>query len=52
MKIKRIEVKNWIGLSEFTIDPGKINIVSGRKGSGKTSLIEALEKAFTNKTIS
>ena len=49
MKIKRIEVKNWIGLSEFTIDPGKINIVSGRKGSGKTSLIEALEKAFTNK---
>lgn len=49
-KIKRIEIKNWIGLSEFTLNPGKINCLTGHKGSGKTSLIEAIEKAFTNKS--
>lgn len=49
MKINRLEIKNFIGLSEFSLDPGKINILSGHKGSGKTSVIEALEKGFTNK---
>lgn len=48
-KIKHLEVKNWIGISEFSLDPGKINWLTGHLGSGKTSLIEALEKAFTNK---
>ena len=49
MKIKRLEIKNWIGLSELSIDLGKINFISGKKGSGKTSLIEAIQKVFTNK---
>lgn len=49
MRIKRLEIKNWIGLSELSIDPGKINILAGHKGSGKSSLLEGLEKAFTNK---
>ncbi len=49
MRIKRIEVKNFVGLSELAFSPGKINILTGHKGSGKTSLIEALETAFTNK---
>ncbi len=49
MNIKRLEIKNFIGLSEFKLDPGKINILAGHKGSGKTSVIEALEKAFLNK---
>ncbi|MFZ5688637.1 MAG: AAA family ATPase [Bacillota bacterium] len=49
MKIKRIEIKNWVGVSEFALDPGKINVFSGHKGSGKTSIIEGLEKTFTNK---
>lgn len=49
MRIKRIEVKNFIGLSELAFSPGKINILTGHKGSGKTSLIEAMEAAFTNK---
>lgn len=48
--IKRLEIKNWIGISETSLDPGKINWLIGKKGSGKTSLIEALEKAFTNKS--
>ncbi len=49
MRIKRIVIKNFLGLSEFSLDPGKINYLTGHKGSGKTSIVEALEKAFTNK---
>lgn len=49
MKISRIEIKNWLGLKELTFSPGKINKISGDSGSGKTSLVEALEKVFTNK---
>jgi len=50
MRIKRLELKNWIGISEFAIDPGKVNILAGHTGSCKTSIIEGLEKAFTNKS--
>ena len=49
MKIKRLSIKNWIGISELAFGPGKINILSGHKGSGKTAVIEGLEKAFTNR---
>lgn len=48
MHIKRIEIKNWLGIKELLFSPGKINKVSGDSGAGKTSLIEALEKVFTN----
>ena len=47
--IRRIEIKNWLGIKELMFSPGKINKVSGDSGSGKTSLVEALEKLFTNK---
>jgi len=50
MKIKRLEIEGFIGISEFAMDFGKINWLSGRTGSGKTSLVEAIEKAFTNKS--
>jgi exonuclease SbcC len=49
-KIKRIEIKNWLGIKELMFSPGKINKVSGDSGVGKSSLIEALEKLFTNKS--
>lgn len=49
MHIKRIEIKNWLGIKELLFSPGKINKVSGDSGTGKTSLIEALEKLFTNR---
>jgi AAA15 family ATPase/GTPase len=32
---------------ELSKDLGKINFISGPKGAGKTSIIEALEKTFT-----
>lgn len=47
--IKRIEIKNWLGIKELMFNPGKINKVSGDSGAGKSSLVEALEKLFTNK---
>lgn len=50
MRIKRLEVKNYLGIAEFGMDFGKINLLSGHKGAGKTSIVEALEKAFTNKS--
>lgn len=49
MHIKRIEIKNWLGIKELMFSPGKFNKLTGDSGSGKTSLIEALEKTFTNK---
>lgn len=48
LHIKRIEIKDWLGIRELNVSPGKINKVDGDSGAGKTSLIEALEKALTN----
>ena len=48
MKISRLEINNFIGISEFKMDLGKVNIMTGRVGSGKTSIIEAIRKGFTN----
>lgn len=50
MKISRLEINNFVGISEFKVDLGKINILTGRMGSGKTSIIEAIEKGFSNKS--
>ena len=50
MKISRLEISNFVGISEFKVDLGKINILTGRMGSGKTSIIEAIEKGFSNKS--
>ncbi len=47
-KIKKIKIKNVLGIKEFEYDAGKINFIDGHTGSGKTSIIEAIEKAFTN----
>ncbi|MEC0233551.1 hypothetical protein P4H71_04175 [Paenibacillus kribbensis] len=49
MHIKRLEIKNWLGIHELSFNPGKINKISGDSGTGKTSMIEGLEKLFTNK---
>lgn len=48
MRVSRIEIKNFIGIKELRFDLGKINIITGRKGEGKTSIIQGIQKGFTN----
>jgi exonuclease SbcC len=49
MKIKNIKIKNFIGVKEFNYDADpKLNILKGKTGSGKTSVLEGIEKAFNN----
>jgi DNA repair exonuclease SbcCD ATPase subunit len=47
--IKSLSIKNFLGIIEKTFEPGKINIISGKKGAGKTTIIEAIEYALTGK---
>jgi len=49
MKIKSIKIKNFIGIKEFNYNPNpKLNILKGKTGGGKSSVLEAIEKAFNN----
>lgn len=50
MKVKHISINNFIGIKELAIDLGKVNVITGKKGSGKTSIAESIQKAFTNKS--
>jgi hypothetical protein len=44
-----LQIKNFLGVDELGLDPAKINIFKGPQGSGKSSIIEGIEKAFTNR---
>ncbi|MFT5871137.1 MAG: hypothetical protein ACI8WT_000035 [Clostridium sp.] len=49
MKIKALKISNFVGVDELTWNPSVgINILEGVKGSGKTSVLEAIEAAFSN----
>jgi len=48
-KIKVLKINNFLGVDEIGLEASKINIIKGPKGSGKSSIIEAIEKTFTNK---
>lgn len=48
-KIKFIKISQFVGINERELEAAKINIFKGPKGAGKTSIIEAIEKTFTNK---
>lgn len=49
-KISFLKVNGFLGIDELELEPGKVNIFKGPMGSGKTSVIEAIEKTFTNKS--
>jgi exonuclease SbcC len=49
MQIKKLSIKNFIGIEELNLEPGKVNIISGKNAKGKTSILEAIEKTFTNR---
>ncbi|WP_027416488.1 hypothetical protein [Aneurinibacillus terranovensis] len=46
--IKRLEIKNALGIKELELSPGQVNIISGGNEKGKTSLLESIEKAINN----
>ena len=46
MKLKRIQVRNFMGVREIDIVPKDVNLINGRNRQGKTSLIRAIEAAF------
>jgi len=49
VKIRAIKINNFLGIDELNWNPGEgVNILEGPKGSGKSSVIEAIEKAFSN----
>jgi len=43
MKINYIGVKNILGITSYEYAPGKINLIEGGNGQGKTSFIRALQ---------
>lgn len=47
-QIKKLEIRNYVGIRELELIPGKINVIKGKNGKAKTSVLEALEKAFNN----
>ncbi len=47
--LKSISITKWLGIHEKSIEPGKVNIITGPKGAGKTSFIEGIEYALTGK---
>ena len=48
MKISKLEFHNFLGIKEIKINTGKVNIIKGRNGVGKTSILEAIEKTLSN----
>lgn len=50
MKATSIHIKNFMGIKEAHIEPGNINYIQGKNGTGKTSLIEAMKFLFKAKS--
>lgn len=46
--IKRLIIKNCLGIEELTLNPGKVNLITGGNERGKTSILEVIEKALFN----
>ena len=49
MQIKRLEIRDALGIKEFEISPEKITLIQGKNESGKTSILESIERALYNR---
>lgn len=45
-KITKLEVNNFIGITEAAIEPKKMTVIRGKNGQGKTSWVEAIKAAL------
>ena len=49
MKITLITIKNFLKLKDLEINPSHTNIIVGKNGQGKTSILKAIRAAFDGK---
>jgi exonuclease SbcC len=48
MQVSKISIKNVLGIEQLDLQPGKITVIEGGNGKGKTSTLEAIQKLFVN----
>lgn len=46
LKVVSMQVRDVLGAREFALEPGKVTVLSGRNGSGKSSALGALQAAL------
>ncbi len=52
MKILKLTVRDFLGITEAVITPGKITPLVGKNGQGKTSILKAIEALFKGAPLS
>lgn len=52
MKVKRVDISNYRGVENVTIEPHKRNLYIGKNGSGKTSILDAIRFGITGDSSS
>ena len=45
-RIKKLNIRNFLGIQELDLTPGKVNIISGPNGAGKTTVLKAIAEAL------
>lgn len=51
MKIALFKFKNCLGIDELEVHPGKVTLIQGTNGTGKSSVLETFTRVFTNKGL-
>ena len=46
MQISRVRIENILGIEQLEFTAGKFNVLSGKNGQGKTSVLEAIKAAL------
>ena len=50
MNISMLKIKNCLGVTNLEFNPGEITLIEGEEGQGKTSVLESIQRFFTNKS--
>lgn len=52
MKITRLRISNFLGITELVMDHlGKLTAITGDNGTGKTSILKAVQEAFVSSGV-